>query len=177
VLYALVTACDETRDPKYLEGARQLAHDAMKRLDPRRGTYAEIHGNYGYRGNVPWMVAQLMEPMYDYYLQSGDVDAATAVVAMAESILAENRTRGVDGDVYGYSHNPHFKKSSSYHILIAPAVLYARELTDDNEFLNQARAMYNQTIAESTVNPVMNCYWNTPTLLYFLNQYAKVEAK
>lgn len=177
VLYALVAAYDETRDPKYLEGARQLAHDAMKRIEPRRGTYAEIHGNYGYRGNVPWMVAQLMEPMYDYYRQSGDVDAATAVVAMAESILAENRTRNVDGDVYGYSHNPHFKKSSSYHILIAPAVLYARELTDDNEFLRQARAMYNQTIAESTVNPVMNCYWNTHTLLYFLNQYANVEAK
>lgn len=175
VLYALVAAYDETRDPKYLEAARQLAHDAMKRIDPRRGTYVEIHGNYGYRGNVPWMVAQLMEPMYDYYLQSGDVDAAEAVVAMAESILAENRTRGVDGDVYGYSHNPHFKKSSSYHILIAPAVLYARELTNDNEFLEQARAMYQQTIAEGTVNSVMNCYWNTHTLLYYFAREGQAQ--
>src|SRR5690606_9686226 len=66
VLYALTAAYDETRDPKYLEGARALAHDAMKRIDPRRGAYPEIHGNFGYRGNVPWMVAQLMEPMYDY---------------------------------------------------------------------------------------------------------------
>jgi len=170
VLYALTSAYDETRDPKYLEGARELAHDAMKRIDPRRGTYAEIHGNYGYRGNVPWMVAQLMEPMYDYYRQSGDLAAAEAVVGMAESILAENRTRGVDGDVYGYSHNPHFKKSSTYHILIAPAVLYAYELTGDDEFLKQGRAMYNQTIAEGTVNSVMNCYWNTHTLLYYLER-------
>lgn len=171
VLYALTSAYDETRDPKYLEGARELAHDAMKRIDPRRGTYAEIHGNYGYRGNVPWMVAQLMEPLFDYYRQSGDLAAAEAVVGMAESILAENRTRGVDGDVYGYSHNPHFKKNSTYHILIAPAVLYAHELTGDDEFLKQGRAMYNQTIAEGTVNSVMNCYWNTHTLLYCLKQY------
>jgi len=170
VLYALTTAYDETRDPKYLEGARTLAHDAMKRIDPRRGTYAEIHGNYGYRGNVPWMIAQLMEPMYDYYRQSGDLAAAEVVVGMAESILAENRTRGVDGDVYGYSHNPHFAKSSSYHISIAPAIAYAWELTDDNEFMKQGRAMYNQTIAEGTVNSVMNCYWNTHTLLYYLEK-------
>ncbi len=177
VLYALTSAYDETRDPKYLEGARELAHDAMKRIDPRRGTYAEIHGNYGYRGNVPWMVAQLMEPMYDYYRQSGDLAAAEAVVGMAESILAENRTRGVDGDVYGYSHNPHFKKNSTYHILIAPAVLYAHELTGDDEFLKQGRAMYNQTIAEDTVNSVMNCYWNTHTLLYYFEQFANLETK
>lgn len=177
VLYCLVAAYDETHDPKYLEAARQLAHDAMKRIDPRRGCYAEIHGNYSYRGNVPWMVAQLMEPMYDYYRASGDVDAAVAVVGMAESILAENRTRGVDGDVFGYSHNPHFKKNSGYHILIAPAILYARELTGDKEFLRQARAMYGQTIAEGTVNSVMNCYWNTHTLLYFLDHYANVETE
>jgi rhamnogalacturonyl hydrolase YesR len=173
VLYALTSAYDETRDPRYLEGARALAHDAMKRIDPRRGTYAEIHGNYGYRGNVPWMVAQLMEPLYDYYRQSGDRAAAEAVVGMAESILAENRTRGVDGDVYGYSHNPHFKKNSTYHILIAPAVLYAYELTGDAEFLKQGRAMYKQTIAEGTVNSVMNCYWNTHTLLYYLQHPSK----
>ena len=94
-------------------------------------------------------------------------------MGMAESILAENRTRGVDGDVHGYSHNPHFAKNSSYHILIAPAVLYAGELTGDNEFMKQGRAMYNQTIAEGTVNSVMNCYWNTHTLLYYLERPSK----
>lgn len=172
VLYGLVAAYNETRDPKYRDATRALAHDAMKRIDPRRGTYPEIHGNVSYRGNVPWMVAQLMEPMYDYYRLTGDVDAAATVVAMAESILAENRTRGVDGDVYGYSHNPHFQKNSGYHVLIAPAILYAYELTGDAEFLKQGRAMYRQTIAEGTVNSVMNCYWNTHTLLYYLDRYA-----
>lgn len=175
ILYCLTAAYDETRDEKYLKGAKRVAHDALKRIDMRRGTYVEIHGNYSYQGNVPWMVAQLMEPMYDYYRQSGDIVAGEAVVAMAASILAENRTRGVPGDVFGYSHNPHFKKSSSYHILIAPAILYAYELTGDTEFLRQGRAMYRQTIEEGTVNSIMNCYWNTPTLLYYLDKYAGVE--
>ena len=30
--------------------------------------------------------------------------------------------------------------------------------------------MYEQTIVEGTVNSVMNCFWNTHTLLYLLNQ-------
>jgi len=175
ILYCLTAAYDETHDPKYLEGARRVAHDAMRRIDPRRGTFGEVHGNLSYHGNVPWMVAQLAEPMYDYYRQSGDRAAAVAVVGMAESILAENRTRGVPGDVFGYSHNPHFKKTSNYHILIAPAILYAYELTKDPEFLRQARAMYAQTIQENTVNSIMNCYWNTPTLLYFLNAHRDKE--
>jgi uncharacterized protein YyaL (SSP411 family) len=172
ILYCLTAAYDETQDPKYLAAARRLAHDVTKRIDPRRGTYIEIHGNMSYAGNVPWMVAQLMEPLADYYRQSGDVDAAITLVGLAEAILAENTTRGVLGDVWGYSHNPHFKKTSGYHVLIAPALMYAYALTDDEAFLQHARAMYEQTIAEQTVNDISNCYWNTQTLLYFLHKHA-----
>jgi PcRGLX-like N-terminal RIFT barrel domain len=175
ILYCLTAAYDETHDPKYLEGARRVAHDAMGRIDARRGCYAEVHGNLSYRGNVPWMVAQLAEPMYDYYRQSGDIDAAIAVLGMAESIITENCTRGAPGDVFGYSHNPHFKKTSNYHILIAPAIMYAYELTGDPEFLTQARGMYAQTIREETVNSIVNCYWNTHTLLHYLNRYGSEE--
>jgi hypothetical protein len=173
VLDSLVAAYDESRDPALLEAAGQLAHDAMKRIDPRRGTYPEIHGNVSYRGNVPWMVVQLAEPLFEYYIESGDLDAARAVVGLAESILAENTTRGVDGDVFGYSHNPHFKKTSNYHILIAPILFYAHELTGDEGFARHARAMYKQTLAKNTVNPIGNCYWETPTLLYYLNRNKK----
>ena len=102
---------------------------------------------------------------------SGDVEAAVAVVGMAESILTENRTRGVPGDVHGYSHNPHYTKNSGYHTLIAPAILYAYELTGDEYYLQQARAMYTQMIAERSINHVQNCTWNTPTLLYYLQRY------
>jgi hypothetical protein len=168
VLYCLMAAYDETDDRKYLQAARRVAHDAMGRIDHRRGCYSEVHGNISYRGNVPWMVAQLAQPMYEYYRASGDVDAAIAVVGMAESILMENCTRGVLGDVYGYSHNPHFRKTSGYNVLIAPAILYAYELTDDEVFFKHGQAMYDRTIREKSINAINNCYWNTPTLLYYL---------
>jgi len=84
---------------------------------------------------------------------------------------AENCERSRLGDIYGYSHNPHFGKTSGYHILIAPAILYAYELTGDESFLRHGVAMYKQTIEERTVNPINNCYWNTPTLIYYLKRF------
>ena len=177
VLDCLTAAYDETWEPRYLEAARKVAHDAMSRIDRRRGCYAEVHGNISYRGNVPWMCVQLSEPMYHYYRQSGDVDAAIAVVGLAESILTENRTRDVPGDVYGYSHNPHFKKTANYHVLIAPAILYAYELTGDEYYLTNARAMYRQMIREKNVNGMRNCYWLAPTLLYYLDRYGLEERR
>ena len=36
--------------------------------------------------------------------------------------------------------------------------------------------MYQQTIDENTVNSILNCYWNTPALLYYLDKYKDVEA-
>jgi len=177
ILYGLMAAYDETYDAKYLEAAKRVAHDAIGRIIPGRGCYSEVHGNISYRGNVPWMVAQLAEPLYEYYRHSGDIDAAIAVVGLAESILMENCSRTVLGDVYGYSHNPHFKKTSGYHILIAPAILYAYELTGDKWFLEHARAMYTQTIREKSVNAINNCYWNAPTLLYYLKRFGLTTEK
>jgi hypothetical protein len=168
-LITLVRAYDETWNPKYLAAARRLAHDAMSRIDRRRGCYSEVHGNYNYRGNVPWMDAQLMEPLYLYYRQSGDLDAANAVVGLAESLMFENTTGAGPGAFEGYSHNPHFRPmDSSYNILIAPAIGYAWELTGDGRFAAAMRDAYARTVAEKTINWVANCYWNTPTLLYYL---------
>jgi hypothetical protein len=172
VLVTLVWAYDEFRNPRYLQAARQLVADLLsgRTIDRRRGAYVEIHGNYNYRGNVPWMDVQLAEPLYHYYRQSGDLDAAQLVVGMAESLIAEDMTPDVPGDFYGYSHNPHFQKTSNYHVLIAPSIAYAYDLTGDEEFLRCARAAYEQTLRESSVNSVVNCYWNTPALLWFLRE-------
>jgi len=177
-LIALVRACDETGDRKYLAAARRLAHDAMSRIDPRRGCYAEVHGNHNYRGNVPWMCAQLMEPMYLYYRQSGDVDAAKAVVGLAESIMEDNTSTAGPGDYFGYSHNPHYlrnPKHSDYNVLIAPAVGYAWELTGDPAFAQSMNDAYQRTVADKSVNWIANCYWNTPTLLYYLDHLRPVR--
>jgi hypothetical protein len=167
----LVRAYDETWDLKYLRASRRVARASITAMDLRRGCYSEVHGNYNYRGNIPWMVAQLMEPMYLYYRYSGDVEAARAVVGLAESIMAENTAADGPGAFEGYSHNPHFRPmGSGYHILIAPAIGYAWELTRDPAFAAAMRDAYERTVADSTINPVVNCYWNTPTLLYYLKQ-------
>ena len=168
ILYCLTAAYDETMDHKYLEAARELAHDAMTRIDGRRGCYAEVHGNVSYQGNVPWMCAQLAESMYYYYRQSGDVEAAIAVADLAESILTEDCNRAVPGDVFGYSHNPHFAKTAAYHVLIAPTVFYAYELTGDEFYAKHGQAMWAQMIRGKDVNGVRNCYWLAPTLLYYM---------
>lgn len=172
-LQTLVWAYDETGDEKYLKACRRIVEDLLsgRVIDRRRGTYVEIHGNYNYRGNVPWMDVQLAEPLYLYYRHSGDLDAAKLVVGLCEAIICEDMTPGVPGDFYGYSHNPHYSKTSNYHVLLAPAMLYAYDLTGDPEFFICARAAFEQTLKENTVNPVVNCYWNTPTLLYFLHRF------
>ena len=168
-LITLVRAYDETWDQKYLKAARRLAHDAISRLDSRRGCYSERHGNHNYRGNIPWMCAQLIEPLYLYYRCSGDVAAAQAVVGLAESLMVENRTGKGPGDFHGYSHNPHYNPNNGYNVLIAPAMGYAWELTEDAAFEECMRDALKRTVAEKSVNWVGNCYWNTPTVLYYLS--------
>ncbi len=167
----LMRAYDETAKPEYLDAAEHRVKDTLRIIDSRRGTYPEIHGNYSYRGNVPWMCAQLAEPIYLFYRASGKLWAADIVVGLAESMICENMTE-IPGDFYGYSHNPHFKKTSNYNVLIAPVMGYAYELTGDPEFLRAMRGAYRITIDEGTVNWVLNCYWNTPTLLYYLHKYS-----
>ncbi len=173
VLSSMAYAYDETWDRRYLNYAAELVRDAASHIDLRRGTYPEVHGNMNYRGNVPWMNAQLMEPLYLYYRQSGDLLAAQLLVGQAESIITENMTPDVPGDIYGYSHNPHFEKTSGYHILIAPALFYAYELTGDPGILQCAVGAWNQAVQEKTFNSVLNCFWNAPTLLYYLQNTEK----
>ena len=171
-------AYDETHNPRYLDSARRVVHDALGRIDGQRGTYPEFHGNISYKGNVPWMCAQLSESLYKYYRQSGDVDAAIAIVGLADSILAENRTRDVPGDVWGYSSDPHLGKSGlSTYILIAPTVFYAYELTGDAYYLAHARAMYKLMIQNKELNSFRECYWLAPTLLYYLQQDGLEDAR
>lgn len=174
VMMSIATAYRETRNPLFKEAGEKLIEDIKtNRVDQRRGTYPEVHGNWNYRGNVPWMTAQLMEPLYLFYRETGNLDAAKLVVGFAESILCENQTRGVPGDIHGYSHNPHFTKNSGYHVLIAPCLFYAYELTGDEEFKEAAVAAWNMIVEDRSFNDVQNCFWNTPTLVYYLRKFAE----
>ncbi len=178
-LHSLTWACDETGDQKYLEAALDIADSVNRFLIPRRGCYAETHGGHNYRGNVPWMDAQLAEPLYMLYRQTGEVWVADMMVGLMESLVAENMELGNPGNFQGYTHCPVLHRSkwnSGYNVLIAPCVGLAHELTGDDRMLAAMRGAYDITVEEGTINDVRNCYWMMPTLLYLLDRQDSARA-
>jgi len=174
---AIFTAYQETGDVKYLdEGAARVAA-VIKHMDQRRGVWPEEHGSKVYRGNVPWMAAQLGRPLYLWYRATGDVQAAQALVGLAESIICENTDWDNPGVVSGYSNNPRYAVSAVYDPLIIPIIFAAYELTDDSFFLDAAKAQWERWTREKAFDSPLNCYWNTPWLVWQLKHYNVVPAK
>ncbi|NIA15907.1 MAG: hypothetical protein GWP08_17735 [Nitrospiraceae bacterium] len=172
---AICTAYEETGDVRYLEdGARRVA-GVLDALDMRRGVWPDEHGSKVYRGNVPWMVAQIARPLYLWYHATGDVKAAQALVGLAESIICENTDWDDPGVVSGYSHNPHFDVSANYDLIILPIIFAAYELTEDPFFLDAAKAQWARWIREKAFDSPLNCHWNTPWLVWYLREYGVVE--
>jgi hypothetical protein len=173
-LHSLTWAYDETHDRRYLLAALALAESVRQRLIPRRGCYAEQHGSMNYRGNIPWMVAQLCEPLSLLYRQSGEQWVADMLVGLMESVIAENMEPGKPGNLQGYTHDPVLHRgswNSNYNVLIAPCVGLAYELSGDEYFREVMRGAYRITVDQKTINDVRNCYWMTPELLYLLHRY------
>lgn len=173
-LHSLVWAYDETGDRRYLDTALEIAESVRQFLIPRRGCYAEFHGSMNYRGNVPWMVAQLCEPLYLLYRQSGREWVAEMLVGLMESVICENMEPGKLGRFQGYTHDPVLHRgtwNSNYNVLIAPCAGLAFELSGQKDFLEAMRGAYRITVDEKTVNDVRNCYWMTPTLLYLMHRH------
>ena len=169
---AICTAYQETGDVKYLDEGAARMESLLKQMDLRRGVWPEEHGSKVYRGNVPWMAAQLARPLYLWYRATGDVQAAQALVALAESIICENTDWDKPGAVSGYSHNPHYPVAATYDLLIIPMIFAAYELTEDPFFLDAAKAQWDRWTLEKTFDSPLNCYWNTPWLIWYLKQYS-----
>ncbi|MFQ6098963.1 MAG: hypothetical protein ACE5O2_14635, partial [Armatimonadota bacterium] len=97
---------------------------------------------------------------------------------LIESMMTENGTWGLPGEMGGYSGNPYLGGlTSNYHIIIAPVLGYGYEMTGDPEFLLWSRACFERTLDESRVDAITNNYWLAPALLYLLNQYEDVETR
>ena len=173
-LDAICTAYQETGDAKYLDEGAARIQAIIKHMDMRRGVWAEIHGSQVYRGNVPWMAAQLARPLYLWYHATGDVQAAQALVGLAESVLYENTDWDQPGMVFGYSHNPAFKMSSAYDLIIIPMIFSAYELTGESRFLDAGKAQWDRCLQEKAFDSPLNCYWNTPWLMWQLHEYGLV---
>jgi len=167
---AICTAYDETGGIELLDEGAARVEAALQRIDIRRGVWAETHGSMVYRGNIPWMVAQLARPLYLWYRHTGDVKAAQVLVGLAESIICENTDWEAPGHVYGYSHNPHFKITAAYDLLIVPVIFAAYELTEDPFFLEAARRQWERWQQSGQFDSPLNCHWNTPWLVHYLKK-------
>ncbi len=168
---AICTAYLDTADVKYLDDGAARVKAVLERMDFRRGAWPETHGCMTHKGNVPWMIAQLGWPLYQWYRATGDVQAAQALVGLAESIVCENTDWDRPGTVSGYSHNPHFGASATYDLLIIPIIFAAYELTEDPFFLESAKAQWERWTREKAFDSPLNCYWNTPWLVWYLGRY------
>jgi hypothetical protein len=180
VMLTCIFAYDETGDIRYLKHCRKIVEAVLDQkprdraatfTDIRRGTFVEIHGNFNYYGNVPWMLGQLSEPMYAYWRLTGDPDAARAIVGFAESVVCEDMESDAPGDFFGYSHNPMAGKSNKYQLLIGPLMAYAYDITGDDYFLTCARGAYEHAMRYQRMKYQPLLFWNAPTLLHFLSKW------
>jgi len=166
---AICTAYAETGELKYLYEGTSRVTWVLRTTDWRRGTKPDEHGTKVYRGNIPWMVAQLSWPLYRWYHLSGDVRAAQALVKLAESIICEDTDWDNPGHVRGYSHNPHYPMNACYDHMIAPVLFAAYELTEDPFFLDAAIALWERGKTEGQFK--VHLRWNVPWLLWYLKTY------
>ena len=158
-------------DVSYLDDGTKRVGQVWANIDRRRGVWPDAHGSRVYRGNVPWMAAQLARPLYWWYEMTGDLEAAQALVALAESILCENVDWDHPGVMAGYSHNPRFPVTARYDLMILPMVLAAYELTEDTFFLDAAKAQWERWLRSGEFDSVFNVYWNTPWLMWQAGKY------
>ena len=168
---AICTAYEETGDVRYLEDGERRVAGVLDAIDMRRGVWPDEHGSKVYRGNIPWMVAQIARPLYLWYHATGDIEAAQALVGLAESIVCENTAWDQPGVVSGYSHNPHFDVSASYDLILLPVIFAAYELTEAPFFLDAANAQWARWTREKAFDSPLNCHWNTPWLVWYLKEH------
>ncbi len=173
---AICTAYGETANVAYLDAGAAYVDSVLRAMDMRRGVWPDEHGSAVYRGNVPWMAAQMGRPLYLWYHMTGDLHAAQALVGLAESIVCENMDWETPGVVAGYSHNPRYKVTAQYDPLIIPVIFAAYELTEDPFFLEAAKAQWQRWRRAKALDSPMNCHWHTPWLVWYLKHYKIIEA-
>lgn len=172
---AIVAAFWETGDLAFLDDGAARVESAWRAMDRRRGVWLDMHGDPRHRGNVPWMAVQAARPLYWWYRLTGDVEAAQAVVAIAESIICENTCWERPGHMDGYSHNPRFPRTARYDLLILPVLFAAHDLTGDDFFRDAAIAQWERWQSAREFDHVFNAYWNLPWLLWHLEKHGLLE--
>jgi len=160
----LVAAYRDTGEISALEAGSERIAGMIARTDRRRGTWSDWHATSTYPGNIPWMGAQLALPLYTWYVQTGDVEAAQLLVGLAESYVCENTPWEAPGAMRTFSPDPHFPDTTAYDPFIIPMLGAAWELTEDTFFRDAARAQWERWQARPEFQPVFNLSWHMPWL-------------
>jgi hypothetical protein len=167
----ICTAYTDTKKTQFLDSGSACVESVLRIMDMRRGVWPEKPGSRVYLANSPWFIPQLGRPLYLWYRATGNIDAAQALVGLAESLICENTDWDRPGVVSGSSYNPRREVSAKYDLLIIPMIFGAYELTEDPFFLDAAKAQWQRWTREKAFDSPLNCYWNTPWLVWYLNKY------
>jgi hypothetical protein len=173
---SIITAFINTGEMSFADEGAARVESMIASMDRRRGVWQDTHGSQVYRGNIPWMVAQAARPLYWWYRLSGDVEAAQALTGLAESLISENTDWDTPGALNGYSHNPHFKMTAVYDLMIIPVIFAAYELTEDPFFRDAAIAQWRRWVNDDAFDSIFNTYMNTPWLVWYLHEYDVLES-
>jgi hypothetical protein len=173
-LTALTWAYEDSRDDRYRVAGEALVKDVRKRMAERRGAYLEVHGNHSYWVMVPWMDCEVIDALRRFWEAAGSEQALETAVLLTEAMLAEAGTWDYPGELSGYTCLPTRRVTSNYHVLVAPTFMHGYELTGDPTFLLWGRACWDRTVADRSINHILNCYWMVPEALHYLERYREI---
>lgn len=106
-LETLGNAYEASEDPEWLDVAAGAVDAVWSRIDRRRGAWSEMQASWTHRATSPWHAAQLGRALFRWYRVSGDVEAAQAVVALADAVLWEPEGIAPPWAVAGADAPPH----------------------------------------------------------------------
>lgn len=161
---SIVAAYRETGEIGLLEAGTERLAGMFQQVDRRRGTWIDWHGETSYPGNIPWMAAQLAHPLYTWYQETGDVEAAQLLVGLAESLICENTPWDKPGAMRTYSPVPSYPETTVYDPFIIPLIGAAYELTEDPFFKDAALAQWTRWRAQPEFQSAFSLSWHVPWL-------------
>ncbi|HRJ73882.1 MAG TPA: glycoside hydrolase family 127 protein, partial [Terrimicrobiaceae bacterium] len=180
VLIALARAYEETHDPRYRDYARTMLQTVRKFVDPRRGSYLQIHSSVNHPGIVPFMAGILATGLRNYHEVSGDPEAlellTLVVTATQEETVDRTWSATNPGLAYHYSPNPHhrYEHVPGLNLGLVGGNAYLAALTGNKEYATTAREGWKGFLAGPHKSPNMEIY-NLPDTLFWLKSLPREE--
>ncbi|MBI2421889.1 MAG: hypothetical protein HYV27_03585 [Candidatus Hydrogenedentes bacterium] len=168
---AIYNAYDQSEEPVWLDEGTARIQAMLGIADMRRGVWSEVFGSESYRAGVPWMSMQLAEPLYRWYMETGDVQAAQLLVALAEGFICEQIAWDDPAQAAYYSPAPRQEAKPEFALQVLPALFAAHELTGDTFFLDAAKQQWDAWCQTGTWHTALELFWQTPWLCAYLEKH------